>query len=146
MVYKSDKNLPQKSNSKKLVFLAGSLSIDKIDNWRNTLVNSYSTNFDFIDPTNDNYVLLNTSQMEKHINWELEGLELSDIIFMNLLPESKSPISMVELGLYAKSNKLIICCPEIFYQYRYIKTIAKKYNAALFTELEKGIQHLKKET
>ncbi|CAM1372061.1 nucleoside 2-deoxyribosyltransferase domain-containing protein [Tenacibaculum xiamenense] len=145
MVHTSDADLPLQANSKKLVFLAGSMCIDKEDDWRKNVIKNFANVFDFIDPTNENHNLLNDSQMEHHINWELEGLELSDIILMNLLPESKSPISMVELGLYARSNKLIICCPENFYQYRYIKTLAKKYNVALFTELEKGIQHLKKE-
>ncbi len=146
MVHTSDTNLPPQANSKKLVFLAGSMCIDKEDNWRKNVIKNYANDFDFIDPTNENHNLLNDSLMKKHINWELEGLELSDIIFMNLLPESKSPISMVELGLYARSNKLIICCPENFYQYRYINALAKKYNVTLFSELDKGIQYLKKLT
>jgi hypothetical protein len=31
-------------------------------------------------------------------------------------PNTLSPISLLELGLHAKSGKLIVCCPEGFYR------------------------------
>ena len=55
-------------------------------------------------------------EMEYQVNWELDHLEKANIILMNLLPNSKSPISLLELGLFARSKKLfVICPPEIVY-------------------------------
>jgi hypothetical protein len=31
-------------------------------------------------------------------------------------PNTKSPISLLELGLFAKSGKMIVCCPNGFWR------------------------------
>ena len=53
----------------------------------------------FIDPTISNHDELDDIQMKNHINWELDALNLADKVFLNLLPDSKSPISLIELGI-----------------------------------------------
>ena len=35
---------------------------------------------------------------------------------MYLDPATKSPVSLLELGLHARSGKLIVCCPEGFWR------------------------------
>ena len=55
--------------------------------------------------------------MEKQIKWEQNHLDSADVIAMVLLDDSKSPISLLEMGLYAKSKKLIVFCTPEFYRY-----------------------------
>jgi hypothetical protein len=59
------------------------------------------------------------------------------------LPDSKSPISLVELGLYVQSSKLIVVCPKTFYQRRYIETLCNKYKTVLFDSLDEALNELK---
>lgn len=40
-----------------------------------------------------------TGEIDYQVNWELEHLEASDLIIMNILETSKSPISLLEMGL-----------------------------------------------
>jgi hypothetical protein len=40
-------------------------------------------------------------QFSQQVKWELNALEKSDLIIMYLDPETKSPISLLELGLHA---------------------------------------------
>ena len=54
---------------------------------------------------------------------------------MNLLPDSKSPISLLELGLFAKSGKLLVCCPKEFYRSGNIQIVCDKYNIPLFEDI-----------
>jgi hypothetical protein len=42
-------------------------------------------------------------------------------------PKTKSPISLLELGLHANSSKLIVCCPEGFYRKGNVDIVCKKY-------------------
>ena len=56
-------------------------------------------------------------EMEKQIKWEQNHLDAAHIIAMVLLDDSKSPISLLELGLYANTNKLIVFCTPNFYRW-----------------------------
>ncbi len=52
----------------------------------------------------------------QQVQWELAALEAADIIVMYLAPKSQSPVSLLELGLHARSGKLIVLCPEGFWR------------------------------
>ena len=70
-------------------------------------------------------------EMECQIKWEQEYLDKADFIAMVLLDDSKSPISLLELGLYAKSNKLIVFCTPDFYRWDNVRLTCEKYNIQL---------------
>jgi hypothetical protein len=71
-------------------------------------------------------------EIDKQIEWELYHLERADLIVMNILPNSKSPISLMELGLFARTNKLIVFCTEDFYRYDNVRIVCNNYNIPLF--------------
>lgn len=77
--------------------------------------------------------------LKNQIMWELDALDKSDFIIMNLLGDSKSPISLLELGMYAKSGKLIISCPKEFYRYGNIQVVCQKYNIPLFDNIDDSL-------
>ena len=134
MIYRSNQSLPQKHQHHTYVFLAGSIDFNLKGNWRKRVVETRS-DFHFIDPTCPNHDDLDDEQMQNHINWELGGMEMADYILLNFLPEAKSPISLVELGLYVRSGKLIVVCPTEFYQSRYVNTLCKKYNCPVYKNM-----------
>jgi len=139
MVYIAPYKLPIKQKDSRYFFLAGSIDYREENPWRVNFYRFSSNKLHFFDPTRKDHDALNNAQMQEHINWELDALELSDKIILNFLPESKSPISLVELGLYAKSGKLIVVCPKEFYQKRYIKTLCKKYRIKLHNSLDEVV-------
>ena len=96
----------------------------------------------FLDPTNRNYENLNSLDVKLHIQWELDALEMSDKILLNLLPDALSPISLVELGLYVSSNKLIVVCPKEFYKSSYVHTLCEKYNTPIFNKINTALTQL----
>ena len=67
------------------------------------------------------------NEIKRQIEWELQRLEESDFIIMNILPNSKSPISLLEFGLYARSGKLVMFCTEDFYRYDNVIVTAERY-------------------
>merc|ERR1712096_330437 len=52
----------------------------------------------------------------EQVLWELNALERVDIIVLYLQPGTKSPISLLELGLHTRSGKLIVLCPTGFWR------------------------------
>lgn len=71
-------------------------------------------------------------ELKKQIDWELYHLERADIIAMNILPNSKSPISLLELGLFARDKKMIVFCNENFYRYENVRIVCQNYGIPLF--------------
>ena len=71
-------------------------------------------------------------EIDKQINWELYHLERADLIIMNILGNSKSPISLMEIGLFAKENKLIVFCNPNFYRFDNVRIVCKRYNVPLY--------------
>ncbi len=59
-------------------------------------------------------------------NWELDAMESADVILLFLEANSKSPISMMELGLFADSGKLMVCCEEGFWRKGNIDIVCKR--------------------
>lgn len=65
--------------------------------------------------------------IENQIRWEQDKLEKADLIVMVLQDNSKSPISLLELGLYGREGKLICFCTKNFYRYTNVKLTCEKF-------------------
>jgi hypothetical protein len=54
-------------------------------------------------------------ELEFQVKWELRQIQKADAIFMNFLPGSKSPITLLELGLclmMPEKIMVVVCPPE----------------------------------
>ncbi|MCH2032625.1 MAG: nucleoside 2-deoxyribosyltransferase domain-containing protein [Tenacibaculum sp.] len=141
-VFTAKDKLPAKNEDKTFCFLAGSIDFKESTSWRDLVVSKSSKNTIFFDPTREDHDTLGNQEMVCHIQWELEALEIADMIILNFLPDAKSPISLVELGLYMRLNKLIVVCPKGFYQYRYVSTICDKYNTPIYHNLKEVFKYV----
>lgn len=74
----------------------------------------------------------NHHEIDKQIDWELYHLERSNLIVMNILADSKSPISLMEIGLFAKEGKLMVFCPKTFYRYDNVRKVCERYSLPLY--------------
>lgn len=145
MVVRPDKKIPVKNLKDQYVFLAGSIDFKSSSNWREEVICKVNHEVIFFDPTNHEHDTLDDSEMKNQINWELEALELSNKILLNFLPNYESPISLVELGLYTFTRKLIVVCPKQFHKYRYVSVLCERYNIPFFLNLNDAIAFLRKE-
>jgi hypothetical protein len=102
-------------------------------------MDTYLVDDKFLDPTNRNYENLNSLDVKLHIQWELDALEMSDKILLNFLPDALSPISLVELGLYVSSNKLIVVWPKEFYKSSYVHILCEEYNTLIFNKINTAL-------
>ena len=118
----------------KSVFLAGTIDDGNSFNWQECLINRcQDLDVVFYNPRRKQWNKDATQEeIEYQIKWEQEHLDSADLIVMCLLDSSKSPISLLELGLYANSNKLVVFCNSGFYRYTNIKMTCHKYNIPLY--------------
>ena len=64
-------------------------------------------------------------------NWILEMANCADIIFCNILKKTTSPIPLMEFGLFATSQKLVVRCPETYQYFQLVKLICERSNIPL---------------
>ena len=120
------------------IFLGGSIDNGEALDWQQAIINEISkeetkTPITIYNPRRKNWNKDATNdELNTQIGWELHHLEKSKLIIMNILGGSKSPISLLELGLFAKENKLIVFCPPTFYRFNNVKVTCEKYDVPLF--------------
>ena len=87
---------------------------------------------------------IDNPNFKEQVTWELDGLDRSQIIFFYLDPNTKSPISLLEIGKYiASDKKLIICVPQGFWRRGNIEVLCDRYNIPLYDNLDIAIEMLK---
>ena len=128
------------------VFLAGTIDNGDSTNWQKEVIDKLDEDLVIFNPRRDNWKKDATQQdLEEQIKWEQEHLEEADLIIMYLADNSKSPISLLELGLYGKNNKMIVFCTDNFYRYTNIRLTCERYNILLMNtnDIEGVIESIK---
>lgn len=134
MVNKGANKLDTKS-----IFLAGTIDNGNSLNWQDKVINeliNLGVSCKIFNPRREHWNSNpSKEEMEKQIKWEQDHLDKADIIAMVLLDDSKSPISLLELGLYVNTKKLIVFCTTNFYRWDNVRLTCEKYNIELVQDL-----------
>ncbi len=132
----------------KTIFLAGSIEGNDAQLWQERIIKSVpSKPLIFFNPRRDDYDTsltqdISNSQFKEQVTWELEALEASDYIIMYFDPKTKSPISLLELGLHANSKKMIVCCPDGFWRKGNVDIVCEVYKIKQVSSLDDLIDML----
>jgi hypothetical protein len=131
------------------VFLAGSIEMGAAEDWQ-TRVGKAREDKGYIifNPRRDDWDSswkqeIEDGQFYNQVSWELNALDIAEEIRMYFDPATKSPISLLELGLYASSKKIIVGCPDGFYRKGNVQIVCQRYNIPFFTgEKESVIKNM----
>jgi hypothetical protein len=127
------------------IFLAGSIEMGAAEDWQTALTDrSEHLNVTFYNPRREEWDSSWTQEQKSpqfnyQVNWELDMLDDADLIFMYFSPGTKSPISLMELGAYGSSNKMIVCCPEGFWRRGNVEIFCTRHNIPFFSNLDDAI-------
>ena len=151
-IYKAPEKYP--TDSKFTIFLGGSIEMDKAEKWQERITQTLSE-FDIriLNPRRDSFDIsqeqsIKNPYFKEQVTWELDGLERADLILMYLQPDTLSPISMMEIGIYINTldwnKQMIICCPDGFWRRGNIEILVDRYpyHCTLldsYTDLEKFV-------
>lgn len=134
----------------KRIFLAGTIDMGASVDWqeyatdklltdeRVLILNPRRTNWDWSCEQS-----IHNPEFKAQVDWELDGLDESDIILMNFEKDSKSVITLLELGLHADTyGGFVISCPNGFYRKGNVEIVAERYGIPLYNNLDAAIQHV----
>ncbi len=130
------------------IFLAGSIEMGAAENWQQKAVDRLQAEDVIIfNPRRDNWDSSwvqhkDNAPFREQVEWELDALEKSDYIIMYLDPNTKSPISLVEMGLFAHSKKISVVCPDGFWRKGNIDIVAERYGIPQFESLDELLDNL----
>lgn len=135
-----------------MVFLAGSIEMGAAEEWQERIIRELASSNGFIlnprrkdwDPSWKQEI--DNAEFSEQVDWELNGLELADVVVFYFDPATKSPVTMLELGLMAASDKsIIVCCPEGFWRKGNIDIVCHRHLIPQVSSLNELIASLKRE-
>ena len=138
------------------IFLAGSIEMGAAVNWQDRVVNNLiSANEKYplpyevriFNPRRDDWdnsweQKIENKQFREQVEWELDALENCSLVAMYFDPATKSPISLLEFGLFARLShpQLVVCCPEGFWRKGNIDIVCNKFEVAQVPTLDELIK------
>ncbi len=143
---KAPEKIPESDKVK--IFLAGSIEMGMASDWQKIVVDRLQEEpVVLLNPRRDDWDSTweqrkDHPQFREQVEWELDALAASDYILLYLDPATKSPISLLEMGLYAQSGKLFVVCPEGFWRKGNVDIVCEKYGFPQFFSLDAAIDHL----
>ena len=130
-------------NTFKKIFLAGTIDMGNSRDWQKEIFERFAEmdgRYILFNPRQEHWDATRPGEMDYQVRWELDHLEESDIIIMYILGTSKSPISLLEMGLHARSGKMTVICEKDFYRYDNVCITCDYYNVPLYNDLDSFLQ------
>jgi hypothetical protein len=118
------------------IFLAGSIEMGSAETWQDKIIDRFKDYDDiiFLNPRRDDWdssweQTVKNPHFFEQVNWETEALHSSDLVVFYFDPNTKSPITLLELGMMAefKSQDVICCCPDGFWRQGNVEYICDKF-------------------
>ena len=124
------------------VFLAGSIEMGTATDWQAEVSQALeSEDITILNPRRDHWdaslpQTIENETFRQQVEWELEAQERAAMIAMYFAPDTKAPITLLELGLFARSGKLCVCCPDGYWRKGNVEVVCKQYGIPMAETLE----------
>jgi hypothetical protein len=151
-IYKAPQQTPEKDDGIS-IFLAGSIDMGSAENWQ-TRIEQNLTDFDNLtiynprrDDWDSTWVQDPTpgTKFHEQVTWELDHLDKANLVVVYFADDSKSPITLLELGLIVSQwdKEVVIYCSSKFYRYGNVKIVAERYQVPIYDNYDDLLHHVK---
>jgi hypothetical protein len=123
------------------VFLAGSIEMGLAAPWQAEVEAALAdAKVTIWNPRRDDWdsswaQSIEDARFREQVEWELAAQEQADLIVMYFAPATKAPITLLELGLFARSGKLVVCCPEGYFRKGNVDVVCRRYGVPMVADL-----------
>ncbi len=105
----------------KSIFLGGTIDMGVSIDWQAWLVKEMTGQTCLLfnprrDDWDSSWATLENDNFVHQLSWEWKYQERADLNVYYFAPESKSPITLMELGHFGTKNDVIVCCPKGFWR------------------------------
>ena len=138
------------SFAKPTLFLAGSIEQGAAEDWQAKVVTTLSPlGLIFLNPRREEWDASWEQRMafapfREQVEWELDALARADLILMHFAPATKAPITLLELGLFASSGKLIVSCPDGYWRKGNVEIVCARAGVPLLATLDEALDRVRK--
>lgn len=115
------------------VFLAGSIEMGSAEPWQDALLMELEPyEIDVYNPRRKEWdsswvQSITNPQFNEQVNWEIDAIEDADLVVFYFDPKTKSPITLMELGLVAYRHvRVIVCCPDGFWRKGNVEVVCSR--------------------
>jgi len=132
------------------IFLAGSIEMGTAEKWQDMIAREITEDdVSIFNPRRDDWDSswvqeFENKQFNEQVTWELKAMEQADIIAMYFDINTKSPITLLEFGLFCRSGKLIVCCPEGFWRKCNVDIVSHRYHVQQVNTKQELVAAIKK--
>ncbi|MEW6305690.1 MAG: nucleoside 2-deoxyribosyltransferase domain-containing protein [Verrucomicrobiota bacterium] len=126
---------------KPAVFLAGSIEMGTAEDWQTSLAQSLADlDIVILNPRREEWDASweqrwRDARFREQVEWELAAQELATHIVFYFAPITKAPVTLLELGLAARSGKALVCCPDGYWRKGNIEVVCARYHVPLVETL-----------
>lgn len=134
------------------IFLAGSIEMGKAEDWQTKVEKAveaasedFTSDIIMFNPRRDDWdsswkQTIDDENFNEQVQWEFDQLKKADLIFLYFDPETKSPISLMELGLFADNKDFVVVCPDGFWRKGNVEFVCREFGHPLKNTLKEGIE------
>lgn len=144
------------SYTDKVIFLGGSIEMGTATLWQDRVIDALSNKEGTIlnprrDDWDSSWVQDPTpgTKFHEQVTWELDGQECADVLAYYFDPNTKSPITLLELGLALQANTnispviVVVYCPTTFWRYGNVKITCDRYGIHVYEDEAAFIEALR---
>jgi hypothetical protein len=149
---KAPNEAPKRARGSVSIFLAGSIEMNTAEPWHQRLCDELSDIEDLViyNPRRESWDSSWTQEKEnpqfnEQVTWELNKLDSSDVIALYFDPNTKSPITLLELGLHVTHPGLIVLCPEGYWRKGNVDIVCERHGVVQATCWEDFVNKIRDE-
>jgi hypothetical protein len=147
-VFTPPETVPDTNKTK--IFLAGTIDMGSSEDWQTKIIGMFAKDrVMFLNPRRANWDTswkqdIDSPKFRGQVEWELDQQDDADIIVMYFAPESKSPITLLELGLAVQyPEKVIVACPEGYWRRGNVEIVCERYKIDFVDSFEDMVDALR---
>lgn len=129
------------ADGERTVFLAGSIELGTAEPWQDAFLPALrDTGATILNPRRAAWDASWVQSIEnpvfrEQVEWELAAQEHATVVVMYFSPATRSPVTLLELGLLARSGKLIVCCPAGFWRKGNVDVVCARHGVEQVADL-----------
>lgn len=123
------------------VFLAGSIDMGEAKDWQMTVTQALGDRDVLVlNPRRDDWDSslkqdISNPQFARQVNWEMDAMDVADLIIFYFDPEGKAPVTLMELGLHVGDN-ILVCCPEGYWRRGNVQVVCSRNGVDVLDSLD----------
>jgi hypothetical protein len=132
------------------IFLAGSIEMGQAEDWQAVAERGLADlDVVLLNPRRDAWDAtwvqsIHNPQFREQVEWELAAQEQASLIAMYFAPATKAPVTLLELGLCARSGKAGVCCPEGYWRRGNVEVVCQRYRVPLVSTLAELVEAVRR--